>query len=538
MAAKKCISAYMEAEAIEMKLAVAMKNTGTYTKANLEAWKNYAKGLQKITVYGDDAILSAVANMKAMGMNTEEIKKAIQASMDLASAKKTEGMDLKQASDLVSRAYMGQVRQLKEYGIELDTSIPKSKQFASILTSINDQYGGSAQAELRTYAGQVKQLKEYWGDISEKIGFALIKSIELALAALGWLGSGFYKLFELITSGWSKIIGLFGKLADKLKMRNTSEQFKVLSGTLKGVSDNYKKAGLKAMEFAEKMKKMFETNDIVNTAMKESIAKEGQRSNALKKTKVDVIELTKEEKEHIKTIKQLHEEYDWEKENPWSDTAITQIKAADIAIDESIKKLEERKKNEEERMAKELEEYENMLRKKTMASNDFIGGMKYAYKDLQENMTTFASVGYNTFKGMTDNMANSFSNVVMDAISGDLKSIEEYLKDFAQNMLQIWVQMITRMIAEWAMVQIATNLLGFSLPGAGVSGGISAISGIAGAGGAAAIGPTISGALSAGGAAAIGPTISGALSAGGGAATIAGGHIAANTAAGVTPIGF
>lgn len=187
--------AFMEAEAAEMKLGIAMQNAGTYTGENLEALKAYAKHLQDVTAYEDDQTIAAMANMQTYGMQTDELKLATQAALDLASAK---GIDLMTASELVGKAFVGETQTLARYGLVLDDNLGRGEKFEAVLGMINDRFGGSAQAELMTYQGQLRKLGNLWGDIKEGFGYAFIKTMEMILMLLSRVAQAINWLFESI----------------------------------------------------------------------------------------------------------------------------------------------------------------------------------------------------------------------------------------------------------------------------------------------------------------------------------------------------
>ena len=83
----------MEQEKAERKLATALGKTNT-------ALLNYASTMQKNTEFGDEEIINVNALIAAYTDDEEAIKRATQATVDLAAAK---GMDLKAAADLVSK---------------------------------------------------------------------------------------------------------------------------------------------------------------------------------------------------------------------------------------------------------------------------------------------------------------------------------------------------------------------------------------------------------------------------------------------------
>lgn len=240
--AKKSIEAFMQQEEAELKLAVAMKNAGNYTQANFRAMKEYASAQQLITKYGDEVTLATMASLQTYGMSTEELKKATKASMDLASAK---GIDLRAASELVGKAFVGETGSLSRYGIILEKGVEGSKKFEAVLGLIEQRFGGTAQAELETYGGQWKQISNWWGDILEKVGLGLLKTLEAVQLALGILAAGFYGVFEGIFAGLSKLISY----AEKIPI--IGEKFKGMREGLDSIAGGFEESKNAALKFAD-----------------------------------------------------------------------------------------------------------------------------------------------------------------------------------------------------------------------------------------------------------------------------------------------
>lgn len=209
MIAKTAIKNIMAQEEAELSLAVAMKNVGDYSRENFQAMKDYASGLQKVTRYGDEVTLAMMANLKTYGMNTEELKKATVATMDLATAKR---MDLKAASELVGKAFVGETGTLSRYGIIIDKSVEKGDKFNEVLKLINQRFGSAAQADLKTYAGQWAYIKNLWGDILEKVGLGLMKLLEGLQVAFGMAAAGILEIFKKLYEYTGKLYELLSRL--------------------------------------------------------------------------------------------------------------------------------------------------------------------------------------------------------------------------------------------------------------------------------------------------------------------------------------
>ena len=158
---------FIEQEKAEKKLETALGKTS-------KALLNQASALQKVTTFGDEAIIGAQSLIAAFIDDEEQIKKATQATLDLASAK---GMDLKAAADLVSKTLGSSTNSLSRYGIEVNGAVGSTKRLESLTSNISRLFGGQATAAAQTLGGSVEQMKNIFGDLAEDIG----KTISLSL---------------------------------------------------------------------------------------------------------------------------------------------------------------------------------------------------------------------------------------------------------------------------------------------------------------------------------------------------------------------
>ncbi len=167
-------------------------------------------------------------------------------------------------------------------------------------------------------------------------------------------------------------------------------------------------------------------------------------------------------------------------------------------------------------------EYKKLEKEKTMASNNFFGGMKEGYNDLKAHQYTFAQAGYDTFKGMTDNMGSAFSSFgrgIKDG-EGGFESMKNAASEFKEAMINMWIDMVAKMIAQWMMLQAATALgFGGSSFASGLGGG--AMGGIGSAAGSG-LGSLLGGGAAAGGVAGLSSALGGSAAASAGGATMIG----------------
>ena len=132
-----------------------------------QALLSQAAALQKMSMFGDEAIIEAQALIAAFVDDEEAIKLATQATLDLAAAK---GMDLTAAADLVSKTLGSSTNAMSRYGIEVTGAVGSTERLNTLTGNIADKFGGQAAQQADTYAGRVAQLNNAFGDLQEVLG--------------------------------------------------------------------------------------------------------------------------------------------------------------------------------------------------------------------------------------------------------------------------------------------------------------------------------------------------------------------------------
>ena len=161
-------------EQAEKRLAVALGGTS-------QALLKQATALQQVTTFGDEAILGVQASIAAFVKNEDQIKKATEATLDMAVAM---GMDLKGAGDLIAKTLGSSTNALSRYGIEVKGAVGSSERLESLTSNIAKLFGGQAKAQAETMAGSIEQMKNAVGDAAEALGDLLAPTVMTAANAL------------------------------------------------------------------------------------------------------------------------------------------------------------------------------------------------------------------------------------------------------------------------------------------------------------------------------------------------------------------
>jgi hypothetical protein len=293
------------------------------------ALKQYASELQNSSTYGDEAILSAMSQTAAFIKEEDEIKKIQKASLNLAAAKK---MDLRAATNLVTKSIITEGNALKEYGIDIDNTLRGTERMTALLKGLDEAFGGVAKSMAMTDVGHITQMKNSIGDLKEEIGFQLIPFTEdfyslilkistIALPSVSKGLNSFKDFYDTILGRSTKALNAterairrFSKLpvddrfealnmnleAAKTKLKNlTLEQEKISSSFRTGLGMKYYNEIKTAVGETTKKIKIYENalNDLITAENKRIDIQE--RAAAKRKAEEDAKALEKE-KERLK----------------------------------------------------------------------------------------------------------------------------------------------------------------------------------------------------------------------------------------------
>ncbi len=175
----------------QAKLAQQLKNTGTASKQTLDGLIGLASGLQKVTIFEDDAVIAAESMLLMFeSISGETFPRTIKVAADLATAL---GTDISDAARQLGRALddpsVG-LTLLRRAGVTFSTAqtevikkLVETGQTAKaqdiILATLEGRIGGLAETVANEGLGPWKQMKNVFGDVSEEVGAQLIPSIQV-----------------------------------------------------------------------------------------------------------------------------------------------------------------------------------------------------------------------------------------------------------------------------------------------------------------------------------------------------------------------
>lgn len=172
------------------------KATGEVAGFTADEFQRMADELEDATVFGDDQVLGAIANLLQFKNVREDVfEGTLDAVADMAAAI---GTDLAGAADKLGRALDDPIRgvkTLRSEGIKFSAAevdmIEKMTQAGNVmevqrfmLDRLNATFGGAAEAEAKTFTGQMKQLNNALGDQWKAIANALTPAVQ---AVIPWI---------------------------------------------------------------------------------------------------------------------------------------------------------------------------------------------------------------------------------------------------------------------------------------------------------------------------------------------------------------
>ena len=138
-----------------------------------------AKELQRVTRFGDEAIIGQQAYVKSLGISTKQTKEIIAASVDLAAAM---GISLESAVMNTTKTLSGMQGELGEkLPAAFKELTAEQLKAGEGIKFIREQFKGTAEEETKTLTGALDQMKNAFGDLGESVGEKLAPNI-IALA--------------------------------------------------------------------------------------------------------------------------------------------------------------------------------------------------------------------------------------------------------------------------------------------------------------------------------------------------------------------
>jgi len=175
---KNLVNAFMDAETATVALQSALKDTGAQSEEYYNQLTDLASQLQKTSAYEDDEIKRLQALLLSYGNTTQQVKQLTPFLVDLASKMSLnsgETVSLKQAYTAYTSAINGMEKPLRQYGINLDDAIVKSKNATQITEQLQKATRNASKEFADTTKGSLTQMNNELGNVKEALGQILVQ---------------------------------------------------------------------------------------------------------------------------------------------------------------------------------------------------------------------------------------------------------------------------------------------------------------------------------------------------------------------------
>jgi len=450
------IKAAMEQEKQEKKLQIALKNTMSGYIGATQDLIIYAGELQKLTTFGDEEIISLMALGGTFKLTAEQIKKVIPRILDMTVAMQKMGKaesDSQAIGIAVYKALVGQMGVLSRYGVVIDDATMKSKDFNKILLAMDGNFQGMAEGLRTTSIGAVQAFGKAVSDLSEQLG----EKMKTDTGVLGFYFKAVVALTEYLKRNTereklenrvNKILGIQINLSrERYEAFLKEEEAKaVASKTFKNFVKNSLDSFMifnKELQIANKVATTYEEWRKLLLELDE----ERTKSNAIHQSSLRQLgEETAEYKKFNAVLAELQESYFNETEgyekrrksvedyNKKFEETTKLLDQWDIAYKGTIKAFVE----ETEKASSRIQEIWGITR-----TNE-----QTAWKKWYEGHTKFVTKQATSLATSTHTMWKTF---FFDAMTGELKTLEDYFRDFGRSVLSILSDVIARLLLAKAL---------------------------------------------------------------------------------------
>jgi len=166
-AAKDLVDAYAEQELVEKRLEIAVRNNPLLSGEAAGSLVEYAAALQKVSTFGDEAIIQQAQFLASMSLTEQQIRDVLDVAVDFAS---TGVVSLDSAVRNIAKTFGGLTGELGELIPELKDLTTEELEQGGAVDILREKYAGMAEEMASTTAGEMQQFENAWGDLKEVAG--------------------------------------------------------------------------------------------------------------------------------------------------------------------------------------------------------------------------------------------------------------------------------------------------------------------------------------------------------------------------------
>ena len=167
------IEASQRQETAISKLNSQLEINGFYTERVSKELQDFAKEIQKVSKFGDEAVIEQTAFALAMGATEGQVKQVIQAAVDMSASL---NIDLNAAVRNITKTLGGYAGELGEVIPELKELTQEQLRAGQGVDLLANKFSGAAASEMDDFEFKAIAVKNAWGDFMEQLGDIVTKS--------------------------------------------------------------------------------------------------------------------------------------------------------------------------------------------------------------------------------------------------------------------------------------------------------------------------------------------------------------------------
>lgn len=173
---KSSVVAAAEQEKADTLLAQSLRNVGAEAQSAMVRLKAYASQVQSATIYGDEQVQQLMSLALNLGVTSDKIEEATKTAIGLTSIMGGK-LGLEESTKYTALALQGEFMMLRRYIPELRQTTDVTEQLAIVQAKGAEGFK-LAKEEARKGLGPLIQMKLAIGDVKEKIGAALLPTVQ------------------------------------------------------------------------------------------------------------------------------------------------------------------------------------------------------------------------------------------------------------------------------------------------------------------------------------------------------------------------
>jgi len=190
-------------------LANNLKNVGlAYASVDAES---FIKSMEKQTAILDDQLRPAYGQLAQVTGSATKAQDLMQLAFDVSSGS---GLDYASTVDILSQAYVGNTKGLKQLNLGLTQAELKTMDFEQISTKLRQNFAGAGGVALDSYAGSMAKLSVATSNASETIGTALLDAIIKISGSNGV--DGLISKIDTLASAFASVVTQVGNAVSAL----------------------------------------------------------------------------------------------------------------------------------------------------------------------------------------------------------------------------------------------------------------------------------------------------------------------------------